>query len=112
MSAVVTFEFKPGATFEATLVRTRDDGTPWDLTNTTLASQVRRRDGTLLSALTPTKANQAEKPGEWTLRAASSATATWPLGELVEWDWSYTEADGTVEQSSTILIRLRRRVTR
>lgn len=58
-----------------------DDGTVFDLTGSTVTSQVRTAQDTLVADLDVVITNAAQ--GAFTLGATSAATSAWPLAKLL-----------------------------
>lgn len=91
--------FKKGDHFSVQCQYKNDAGVNTDFLalGITVASQVRRLDGRLLSTLTVT-------PGATGAFSLDGSTAAWPLGDLL-WDIQYTLA-GKNFSTQNILIRL------
>lgn len=72
---------KRGDTLALLGVAQNDDGSIFDLTGSTVTSQVRTVQGTLVADLDVVITDAPA--GEFTLGATAAATATWPVGKLV-----------------------------
>jgi hypothetical protein len=105
---MATITHKRGDTFELTLTL-ENDGNAVDITNFTIASQIRQQDDTLVQALTVTKIDPVN--GQFTLTAVDTSTDDWPIANL-EVDVEFIEADGTVSSSETFNINVLKDITR
>lgn len=105
---MTTITHKRGDTFElsATL---ENEGNPVDITNFTIASQVRDTDDVVLQALTVTKTDAPN--GAFTLGATSTQTESWGVQQY-QCDIEFIEAGGEVNSSETFAINVIKDITR
>jgi hypothetical protein len=97
---------KSGATFQLLITVSNDDGTPMDLTQVSVSSQLRNAAGTLIATLA---VNTNAIPGQL---AIIEATDTWPVGRLY-FDFKFaTDAGGPVLKSQTIVLLVTPAITR
>lgn len=83
----MSLRIKRGDTLLQDGLAQNDDGTVFDLTGSTVTSQVRTVQGTLVADLDVVITDAPA--GEFTLGATATATATWPAGKLlcdVRWE--------------------------
>jgi len=99
---------KRGDTFELTLTL-ENQGNAVDVTNFTIACQVRDQSDLLIQTLTVTKTDPTN--GVFTLTASDTETYLWPLVKL-ETDVEFIEADTTVSSSETFSIQVIKDITR
>ena len=104
--AIITH--KRGDTFELTL-SLENQGNPVDITNFTIASQIRDQDDQLVQALTVTKTDASN--GQFTLTATDTQTDDWPIAKL-DVDVEFVEPDTTVSSSETFNIQVIKDITR
>lgn len=102
------FNHKRGDTFQLSCT-VENEGVPVDITNITIAAQVRRPDDELLQDLTVTKTDATN--GAFTLGATAAETETW---EVVRYqcDIELTEANGEVNSTETFTINVLKDITR
>jgi hypothetical protein len=102
---------KRGDTFTMAITATDSTGAAIDLTDFTLASQVRKADEvrTLVENLTATVTDATA--GAFTLSATATQTALWPIETLLH-DVQFTQPDGAVWSSPTDRIRIVEDITR
>jgi hypothetical protein len=105
-----TFLHRQGDTFEAVCdyVDAAGEGVDLDAEEILVASQVRRRNGRLVAALTVLKADQAEQPGRFSLLAPD--TASWPA-EVLTWDVEFRQG-GRIASTEVMQIHVQPDVTR
>lgn len=77
----MSIRLKRGDTLLLDGLAQNDDGSVFDLTGSTVTSQVRTSQDTLVATLTATITDAAQ--GEFTLGATAVATAAWPVGKLL-----------------------------
>lgn len=77
----MSLRIKRGDTLLQDGVAQQDDGSVFDLTGSTVTSQVRTVQDTLVADLDVVITDAAQ--GEFTLGATAAATATWPVGKLL-----------------------------
>lgn len=77
------------------------DGPPRDLTGWGIRSQVRSSFGARLASLVVLIEDAAD--GRYSLRAEPPTTAAWPLGQA-RMDIEYTDPDGIVQSTETVLV--------
>mgnify|MGYP001810436662 CR=1 FL=1 len=77
---------KRGDTFAVSIERDNDDGSPFNITATVIASQVRRRG--FVQTLTVTKTNPTA--GLLAVSATAAQTALWPPG-ILKCDVQFTD---------------------
>ena len=104
--AVITH--KRGDTFQLTLTL-ENQGNAVDITNFTIASQIRDQDDQLVEALTVTKTDASN--GVFTLSATDTQTETWPIAKL-DVDVEFIEPNNTVSSSETFNIQVIKDITR
>lgn len=85
------------------------DGPAIDLTGWALRAQVRTHAGALLAELSVTVTDATE--GRYSLGALAATTATWAPGMAIM-DIEYTDPEGVVQSSETVVIHLLADVTR
>jgi len=105
---MATITHKRGDTFVLSCTL-ENEGNPVDITNFTIAAQVRQPDDTLLQALTVTVTDTAN--GAFTLGASATETEGWEPGKL-QCDIEFTEANGEVNSSETFVLNVIKDITR
>lgn len=105
---MATITHKRGDTFELTLTL-ENDGNAVDITNFTIASQIRQQDDVLVQALTVTKTDPTN--GQFTLTSTDTETEGWPIANL-EVDVEFIEDTGVVSSSETFNINVLKDITR
>lgn len=105
---MATITHKRGDTFELSCTL-ENEGNAVDITNFTIACQVRAADDTLLQALTVTKTNAVG--GVFTLGATATETETWGVAQYVA-DIEFIEVAGEVNSSETFTINVIKDITR
>lgn len=102
-------DFKRGDTFSLGCIKRDSDGAPENLTNVTIAAQVRDSGDTLLGTAVAAKANQTTSPGEFSLTVDSTVTATWDLGRCyIDVEFS---VGGAVTSSETMTFKTIKDIT-
>ena len=103
----MTYQHKVGATLSlaGTITATAGGVVP-DFSGTTIASQIRKFDGTLVDTLEASWLNVAER----TLKLYKADTSAWPAG-VAEIDIKFTTPTGEVLFTTTQAINLLKRVT-
>ena len=99
---------KRGDTFEISCTL-EDEGVPVDLTNFTIASQIRDSSDNLLQPLTVTVTDAVN--GEFSLSATPAETETWDV-EQYQCDIEFVEGGGEVNSSETFTINVIKDITR
>ena len=105
---MAVFSHKRGDTFELS-ASLENEGTPVDLTNFTITSQIRDKDDSLLQPLTVTVTDAVN--GEFTLSATAAETETWGV-EQYQCDIEFVEGSGEVNSSETFTINVIKDITR
>lgn len=106
MSGIIPF--KVGGDWQVPLEYTPTEGlAPANLANTTITSQIRQADGTLIATFTATK--DADNMG-FTLSVAS--TAAWPYDLVAFWDIKLDDTQYPSFYTETAQVRLIRPQTR
>lgn len=98
--------FKRGDTMLLT-VTYKVDGTPADISNINIASQVRTQSGTLVAAMVVTK---LESTGQFTMAPTGADTSEWPLGNLL-CDIEFTQS-GNIRSTETFGIVVVEEITK
>ena len=74
-------DLKRGDTFQLGCLKLDSAGEPEDLTDITIAAQVRNGGDDLISDLVVSKADQTTHPGEFALTADAATTVDWEFGK-------------------------------
>jgi len=104
---MATITHKRGDTFVLSCTL-ENEGNPVDITNLTIAAQVRQPDDTILQSLTVTKTDAAN--GAFTLGASATETEGWELRQY-QCDIEFVEG-GEVNSSETFSINVIKDITR
>ena len=105
---MATITHKRGDTFELSCTL-ENEGNAVDITNFTIACQVRAADDTLLQALTVTKTNAVG--GVFTLGATAAQTESWDVAQY-QTDIEFIEVGGEVNSSETFVLNVTKDITR
>uniref|UniRef100_A0AAU7VG18 Uncharacterized protein n=1 Tax=Dinoroseobacter phage vB_DshS_R26L TaxID=3161158 RepID=A0AAU7VG18_9CAUD len=97
-------KFPHGDTFDPTLTY-KQGSVAQDITNTTITSEVRQTDGTLVATLTVTKT--APLSGQFTV---VGQTATWPENENLWWDVQFDNG-GIIKSMPRVILNAESDVT-
>lgn len=93
--------FKRGDTFSLVCIR-KVNAVPTSVDLLTISAKIRHPNGTLIDTLAVTKSNQNVEPGKFFVKS-SAATTAWPVCGA-RCDIEFTDPDGTIRSTDTILV--------